>query len=118
MVKKSTLESILQQEMSDFWALLENEEKRIIAENFKIQNFKKNEIIYSEGEDPAQLMCLLKGKVKIYKDGVGGRSQIIRLIRPVQYFGYRAYFSREPYVTAAAAIENSIVGFLPMPLLE
>ena len=33
MVKKSTLESILQQEMSDFWALLENEEKRIIAEN-------------------------------------------------------------------------------------
>ena len=46
MVKKSTLESILQQEMSDFWALLENEEKRIIAENFKIQNFKKNEIIY------------------------------------------------------------------------
>ena len=81
MVKKSTLESILQQEMSDFWALLENEEKRIIAENFKIQNFKKNEIIYSEGEDPAQLMCLLKGKVKIYKDGVGGRSQIIRLIR-------------------------------------
>ena len=35
MVKKSTLESILQQEMSDFWALLENEEKRIIAENFK-----------------------------------------------------------------------------------
>ena len=118
MVKKSTLESILQQEMSDFWALLENEEKRIIAENFKIQNFKKNEIIYSEGEDPAQLMCLLKGKVKIYKDGVGGRSQIIRLIRPVQYFGYRAYFSREPYVTAAAAIENSIVGFLPMPLVE
>jgi signal-transduction protein with cAMP-binding, CBS, and nucleotidyltransferase domain len=106
MVKKSTLESILQQEMSDFWALLENEEKRIIAENFKIQNFKKNEIIYSEGEDPAQLMCLLKGKVKIYKDGVGGRSQIIRLIRPVQYFGYRAYFSREPYVTAAAAIEK------------
>lgn len=61
---------------------------------------------------------LIKGKVKIYKDGVGGRSQIIRLIRPVQYFGYRAYFSREPYVTAAAAIENSIVGFLPMPLVE
>ena len=29
MVKKSTLESILQQEMSDYWALLENEEKRM-----------------------------------------------------------------------------------------
>ena len=53
MVKKSTLESILQQEMSDFWALLENEEKRIIAENFKIQNFKRMEFITSRGEVPA-----------------------------------------------------------------
>lgn len=97
--------------MSDFWALLENEENALSPKNLKFRISKKNEIIYSEGEDPAQLMCLLKGKVKIYKDGVGGRSQIIRLIRPVQYFGYRAYFSREPYVTAAAAIENSIVGF-------
>lgn len=58
-------------------------------------------MIYSEGEKATQLMCLLKGKVKIYKDGVGGRSQIIRLIRPVQYFGYRAYFANEDYVTAA-----------------
>ena len=76
MVKKSTLESILQQEMSDFWALLENEEKRIIAENFKIQNFKKNEIIYSEGENPAQLMCLLKGKVKITKTVLGAGAKL------------------------------------------
>ena len=49
---------------------------------------------------------------------MGGRSQIIRLIRPVQYFGYRAYFSREAYVTAAAAIESSTIGSLPMPLVE
>jgi FNR family transcriptional regulator protein len=118
MVKKSTLESILQETMFDFWAILNSEEKRVISDNFQIQTFKKNEVIYSEGETPSQLMCLLKGKVKIYKDGVGGRSQIIRLIRPVQYFGYRAYFSHEQYVTAAAAIEPSTVGFLPMPLVE
>ena len=50
MVKKSTLQSILQNEMSDFWALLDGEEKRIISDNFKIQNFKKNEIIYKSIE--------------------------------------------------------------------
>jgi len=64
------------------------------------------------------LMCLLKGKVKIYKDGVGGRSQIIRLIRPVQYFGYRAYFANEDYVTAASAFESATIGFLPMEIVE
>ena len=52
MVKKSTLESILQKEMSDFWALLENEEKRTIAENFKIQNFKKTKSYTAKAKLP------------------------------------------------------------------
>ena len=118
MVKKSTLQSILQNEMSDFWALLNSEEKRIISDNFKIQNFKKNEVIYNEGDTPMQLMYLIKGKVKVYKKGNGDRNQIIRLMRPGQYFGYRAYFANENYVTTGAAIENTQIGFLPMTLVE
>ena len=118
MVKKSTLESILKEDMSDMWAILNSEEKRTLTDNFHIQTFRKNEMIYSEGEKATQLMCLLKGKVKIYKDGVGGRSQIIRLIRPVQYFGYRAYFANEDYVTAASAFESATIGFLPMEIVE
>ena len=118
MVKKSTLESILQNEMSDFWALLDSEEKRIISDNFKITNYKKNEVIYNEGDRPLQLMYLLKGKVRVYKKGNGDRNQIIRLVRPGQYFGYRAYFANEAYVTSGAAIESTQVGFLPMSLVE
>ena len=118
MVKKSTLQSILQNEMSDFWALLNSEEKRVISDNFKIQNFKKNEVIYNEGDTPLQLMYLIKGKVKVYKKGNGDRNQIIRLMRPGQYFGYRAYFANENYVTTGAAIENTQIGFLPLTLVE
>lgn len=104
--------------MSDFWALLDSEEKRIISDNFKITNYKKNEVIYNEGDRPSQLMYLLKGKVKVYKKGNGDRNQIIRLVRPGQYFGYRAYFANEDYVTSGAAIESTQVGFLPMSLVE
>ena len=118
MVKKSTLESILQYEMSDFWALLDGEEKRVISDNFQIKNFKKNEVIYSEGEEHKQLMFLIKGKVKVFKKGNGDRNQIIRLVRPGQYFGYRAYFANENYVTSGAAIETTQIGFLPMSLVE
>lgn len=118
MVKKSTLESILQYEMSDFWALLDGEEKRVISDNFQIKNFKKNEVIYSEGEEPKQLMFLIKGKVKVFKKGNGDRNQIIRFVRPGQYFGYRAYFANENYVTSGAAIETTQIGFLPMSLVE
>ncbi|MCH5329172.1 MAG: Crp/Fnr family transcriptional regulator [Coprobacter sp.] len=118
MVQKSTLESILKEEMSAMWALLNSKEKRVLTDNFHIQTFKKDEMIYREGEKATQLMCLIKGKVKIHKEGVGGRSQIIRLIRPVQYFGYRAYFANEDYVTAASAFETATIGFLPMEIVE
>ena len=75
-------------------------------------------MIYAEGEEPEYLWCLLQGKVKKFKDGVGGRIQILRLIRSVEYFGYRAYFAKEPYNSSAAAFEPSIVGTLPMTLVE
>ena len=74
----------------------------------------KNETIYCEGETPHHLMCLISGKVKIFKDGVGGRSQIIRMIKPREYFAYRAYFAKQDFVTAAAAFEPSVVCLIPM----
>lgn len=75
-------------------------------------------MIYAEGEEPEYLWCLLQGKVKKYKDGVGGRVQILRLIRSVQYFGYRAYFANEPYNSSASAFEPSTVGTIPMTLVK
>lgn len=100
------------------WTLLDEKERKQIRVEAKIVDFKKNEIIYCEDETPKDLMCLLKGKVKIFKNGVGGRSQIIRMVRPVQNFGYRAYFAKEPYVTSASAFEASTVCFIPMLLIE
>lgn len=100
--------------IADMWSPLNEEQREFFSNHFTIQSYKKNEIIHCEGERPTHLMCLLAGKVKIYKDGVGGRSQIIRMIKPVEYFGYRAFFAREDYVTAAAAFEPSVICLIPM----
>lgn len=118
MIKKSTLEKVIQDDLSDIWSILDGDEKRRIVENFTTHTFKKNQIIYAEDEMPENLWCLLKGKVKLYKDGIGGRQQILRLIRPVQYFGYRAYFAGESYNSTAAAFEPSILGSIPMNIVE
>ena len=96
------------------WEPLNDEQREILASHFTLQTYKKNEVIHCEGETPTHLMCLLSGKVKVYKDGVGGRSQIIRVIKPVEYFGYRAYFSGADYITAAAAFEPSLICLIPM----
>ncbi|MDE6795065.1 MAG: Crp/Fnr family transcriptional regulator, partial [Muribaculaceae bacterium] len=74
--------------------------------------------IYAEHEEPENLWVLLKGKVKMYKSGVGDRVQILRLYRPVQYFGYRAYFAKENYVSSCAAFETSILGCISMKIVE
>ena len=115
---KTVIERVISEDLSGIWNILDADEKRRIVDAFEIHNFKKNQIIYAEKETPEYLWCLLKGKVKLYKGGVGGRAQILRLIRPVQYFGYRAFFADEPYVSSAAAIEQSSLGTLPMSLVS
>ena len=107
----------ISESIADLWRPLNEEQRAMLAKEFTIQRFKKNEIIYCEGDQPTHIMCLLSGKVKIYKDGVGGRTQIIRMIRPVEYFAYRAYFANEEYVTAAAAFEPSVICMFPMKII-
>lgn len=102
----------------DIWRVLTKKEHKLVRENVRFIDFKKNEIVYYENEKPEDLMCLLKGKIKIYKEGVGGRSQIVRMVRPFQYFGYRAYFAQELYVTSAAAFESSQVCLISMKIIE
>ena len=103
--------------LSELASALSVEERRQVAMHMVVRTFEKNETIYSEGDEPLNLLCLLKGKVKIYKEGVGGRSQIVRVVRPVEYFGYRAAFSDENYVTGASAFEASTVVIIPLRLI-
>ena len=104
--------------MSEAWRILTVKEREILRANSTIKYFKRNEMIYSEGDEAKDMMCLLTGKVKISKRGVGGRSQIIRMIRPIHHFAYRAYFAKEAYLTDATAVEKSKVCIIPMPVVE
>jgi len=94
--------------------LLTEQEKETLLQQSNIQLYRKNEVIYSEGEMPHYLFCLISGKVKIYKEGVGGRAQIVRVVKPVEYFGYRAAFAGEDYVTSAAAFEPTTIVRCPV----
>lgn len=103
--------------LAEVWRVLTDKERDVLRKSSKIQRFKRNQLIYYEGDEPKDMMCLLNGKVKIFKEGVGGRSQIIRMIKPIQYFGYRAYFAQENYLTNASAFEASTVCMVPMTIV-
>lgn len=115
---KAALEKVINEDMAAIWSILSSEEKRLVTDNLTVHSFKKSQLIYAEGDEPENLWVLLKGKVKKTKEGVGGRVQILRLIRPVQYFGYRAHFAQELYVSSAAAFESSLLGAIPLKIVD
>jgi len=114
MVKKQAVTDIKELEnLTDIWSLLNPEEQEYLRSNYQIQQFKKNEILHYEGDKPTHMMCLIQGKVKIYKEGVGGRNQIVRILQPISYFAYRAIFAEGNYNTTACAFESSTIILIP-----
>ncbi len=82
-------------------------EKELLKSHSACFSFKKGEIIYKEGEKPNGLICLVAGKVKIFKEGIGGREQIVRMTRLGGFIGYRALFAEENYNSSSTAIEDA-----------
>jgi CRP-like cAMP-binding protein len=105
-------------EMSDIWSALTHEERMYLRENTKYQEFKKNELIYKEGEIPEFLYCVIAGKIKIFKDGVGSRQQILRFVKEGESFAYRAYFAGGKYVTSASALESVKAYAVPLNVIR
>ncbi len=104
--------------MTELAATLTEDEKGKLLSCMRMRCLDKNEVIYKEGEIPQELFCLIQGKVKIYIDGIGGRCQIVRVFDEVEYFGYRAAFSGERFVTSAAAFEPSILVCFPLDAIR
>ena len=103
--------------ISDMLDTLTEEQRDILTDHISVIKYKKNDIIYKEGDLPTNLLCLVSGKVKIYKDGVGGRPQIMRVLGETEYFAYRAYMADEPFITAAAAFEPCVVLKIPLGII-
>ena len=97
--------------------IISEEEKKNLNDNHTFTHFKKGEIIYKEGEKPLGLICLSQGKVKVFKEGVGGREQIVRMAKPYGFIGYRALFAGENYIASSVAIEDSIICILDKDVL-
>ncbi len=108
MFRDENCELCLENKDSVFYSL-SPKEKEILANNHTCQFFKKGEIIYKEGDKPTGLITLTRGKVKIFKEGVGGREQIVRMAKPIGFIGFRAIFANQKYMASAVAIEDAAI---------
>jgi CRP-like cAMP-binding protein len=88
---------------------LNHKDKEELVLQHTLAIFKKGQYLFKEGEKTRGLICLASGKVKVFKDGIGGREQILKLVRQQSFIGYKALFSDSPWPVSAIAIEDSAI---------
>jgi len=93
---------------NNLFSTLTLQQKERIIEKHICSFYGKNSIIYKEGDNPIGLICLVEGKVKLYKEGINNKEQIVRLVNKGGFIGYRALFAKESYNSTAAVLEDSI----------
>jgi CRP-like cAMP-binding protein len=96
-------------ELNPLWDTLTEEEKERLSNHVEIVQYAKNEIIHNDGDESKYVWMILRGKVRIFKAGIGQRLQIIRLLKPYDIFGYRACTVNEPYNSSASAFDGCTV---------
>lgn len=89
------------------FSLLTSEEMSVVKANCKVTRYRKNEYIFKEGDVPDGMQYLKEGKVKMIKEGISGREQIIRMFTDNGLISYRSLLAGEAHNGTAIAIEDS-----------
>lgn len=112
---------LLKQELSPglegFNALMQTtlgrDQLKKLSENRSSNKYKKNQVIYSEGNHPNRLYYIQKGKVKTYKINDNGKELVTELYSDGDFFGYVAMLEDAVYKDSAAAMEDSELAIIP-----
>ena len=84
-----------------------------VGQSKRCNTFKKGQIMFFEGNNPLGIYCVRSGTIKLYKIGLGGKEQIVRLAKPGDLLGYRAVLAEETYALSAAVLEDATACFIP-----
>jgi len=96
-----------------FHDLLGPQERKFVAENLVVKEYKKGQLLFKEGNLSKGIYIIKKGKVKMYKTDEEGREYILYIYKKEEYFGYRPLLGDEPHPVSVAALDNVAVSFIP-----
>lgn len=91
--------------------------KKIINER-RSRQFKKNQVIYYEGDKGNNIYLIISGNVKTIKLAEDGRELMTGIYAADNYLGVQAILSNEVYSDTATALEDSLVCLLPKDQIE
>lgn len=77
------------------------------------KQYKKKQAIYLEGNHPARLFYILKGKVKTYKTNEHGKDLVVGIFKEGDFFGYVPLIDNTVYKDTAEALEDAEIALIP-----
>lgn len=101
-----------------FFSQLSSEDLEKIANISTERNYKKNMIIFLEGEPGEAFYFIKSGKVKIFRTYEDGKEHIIHIFNEGNAFGEATLFSSVPYPASAMAYEDAVIGMIKNSDLE
>src|SRR5476649_2086113 len=93
--------------------VLSEEETNALLVHQSDLKYLKGDVIFREGSVPSGIFLIRSGKVKKYKVDNLSKEQIIYVAGQGELIGYHAVLSEERYPDSAAAIEDSLISFIP-----
>jgi len=91
--------------------------KKTIQER-KGRQFKKNQVIYYEGDKGHGLYLMISGKAKTVKLAEDGRELMTGIYSVDDYLGVNSMLANEAYTDTATALEDSVLCLIPKDQFE
>jgi CRP-like cAMP-binding protein len=115
--EKSIDRSEIAKSVTMLWEPLNDEQRELFVDNVSAWQYGKDEVLYKEGDAPVSLYYLIRGKVTMFREGVGGQRQIVRMVEPGALFGYAAAIEGNDYRSTAIAGSDTMVMKMPISLM-
>ncbi|MEO6837399.1 MAG: response regulator [Ginsengibacter sp.] len=101
------------QNLDNFFDEIKNEEAlEKLTKSDTLNNYRKKQSIYAEGNHPHGLFFLISGKIKTYKSNENGKELTISLYNSGDFFGYNALLENTTYKESAETLEESQVSII------
>ena len=101
------------QNFNNFYNEIKNEDAlENLTKSDTVNNYKKKQSVYAQGNYPHGMFYLITGKIRTYKSNDNGKELTISLYNAGDFFGYNALLENTTYKESAETLEESEVSII------
>jgi CRP-like cAMP-binding protein len=116
-MSKPTVDVAAALEAIPYVRALREEDRKSLASTCVVKALPKGAHAFDEGEPPTGVFLILSGRMHLVRSSANGREQVLHEEGPGVTLGEVPIFDGEGYVGCAVAAEDSVLLFIPRPLL-